>query len=483
MKPIVLIHGYSAEGDDPSKKGIKKIYGAMPSKLKDRFGNEKVFELNLGRYISLDDGITIDDISRALDKAFQSDYNHLLKDGFNVITHSTGALVIRNWIRNHSAKPSPIENIIHLAGANLGSGWAHIGKGQFAKWGRLVFDQTERGVQVLNALELGSDWTLDLHLSFLETKNDMQKKYKIKEHVIVGSQVSASFIEAPIRYAKEDGSDGVVRVAASNINFNHVRFEPIDEAKNLSWKHVQKLSQKDRSKSNYRMDELYKAKTSIAGKYGRPYAPFAIPYECAHSGDEKGIVKKDPNAQVLDLIELSLNPKAESPQTIRKTYEEATKNTYSEVKNNLSPRNIIGRLWDPRNQSDKHAQIIFRLKNQSGIPVNIENADIFFKSHRKMSISELIEDKHLNKISPNILTFYLRVAKYEDDEWQDRVSKLGSLDLRINVVETDSDNVEYVPLQKSFKNTQLTDFLKPHTTTIVDVILWRTLSEAVFKIV
>ncbi len=150
MKPIVLIHGYSTEGRDTS---AQTIYGNLPADLRKQFGTSKVVEIDLGRWISLNDGISIDDISFALERALTaSRYKHLLESGFHVVIHSTGALVIRNWIRLFDRKPSPIYNLVHLAGANFGSGLAHIGQGQLARWGRIV-QGVERGVRVLEELE------------------------------------------------------------------------------------------------------------------------------------------------------------------------------------------------------------------------------------------------------------------------------------------------------------------------------------------
>jgi len=227
MEPIVLIHGYSAETNDTTAAAIASIYGSLPKSLKQIYGRTAVVEINLSRYISLEDGITVDDISRALDRALKTDFSKLLQGKFHVIIHSTGALAIRNWIRRFSPKPSPIGNLIYLAGANFGSGWAHVGKGQLAKWARFVFQGgAERGVQVLDALELGSDWTIDLHLHFLQLGNAMTTDYGIYESVVVGTQADVKWFPIPIRYAKEDGSDGVVRVSASNVNFNYVRFGP-----------------------------------------------------------------------------------------------------------------------------------------------------------------------------------------------------------------------------------------------------------------
>ena len=97
MDPILFIHGYSAESSGTDPTSIKGIYGNgttntnLPDDLRSAY---KVIELDLSRYISLNDSVTINDISRALDGALRRDYPNLLASGFNVITHSTGALVI-----------------------------------------------------------------------------------------------------------------------------------------------------------------------------------------------------------------------------------------------------------------------------------------------------------------------------------------------------------------------------------------------------
>ncbi len=151
MEPILLVHGYSSEGKG---KSAKQIYGNLPKLLKEELKTDKIEELDLSRWISLEDGISINDISFAMDRALKQEYPHLLESGFHIIIHSTGALIVRNWIKEFSPKPSPIKNLIHLAGANFGSGLAHIGKGQLARWGRFIFMGTEPGIQVLNELNL-----------------------------------------------------------------------------------------------------------------------------------------------------------------------------------------------------------------------------------------------------------------------------------------------------------------------------------------
>jgi hypothetical protein len=60
MRPIVLIHGYSSEGKNTK---VEDIYGDLPSYLRDHFGADNLVEISLARWISLNDGISIDDIS------------------------------------------------------------------------------------------------------------------------------------------------------------------------------------------------------------------------------------------------------------------------------------------------------------------------------------------------------------------------------------------------------------------------------------
>ena len=48
MKPIVLIHGYSAESKTATPSAITKIYGTMPQALRQRY-NDKVVEIDICR--------------------------------------------------------------------------------------------------------------------------------------------------------------------------------------------------------------------------------------------------------------------------------------------------------------------------------------------------------------------------------------------------------------------------------------------------
>jgi len=488
MKPIVLIHGYSAESSKSTKKAITKIYGDLPASLRKTFGAANVVEIDLSRYISLEDGLTVDDVSRAFDRTLHQNYSHLLQQGFHALVHSTGALVIRNWLRTFSPKPSPLTNLVYMAGANFGSGWAHIGQGQFAKWGRLIFQGSERGVRILHGLELGAEWTIDLHRHFLKSGNDLVKKYGVFEHVIVGTQAEEGWFKVPIRYAKEDGADGVVRVAASNVNFNYVRLEATEEAKALTWREVQQHAKRDRDLSSRRDDTLYRATSnSRPGLGGRPVVPFAIPYECAHSGDKMGVVTgKKPREQVMRLLDLALKTTTSSWPGRVAQFDAETDKTYQEALDGQAP--TLKWISEPRAQYDRHAQVVIRMRDQDGRPVL--HYDVFFDSvqgaaDKSLPIRELIEHKHINGQTPNVIAFYLRTDKFDSDEeaWVPRVPKVDGCYLDISATEPETGDINYLPLRFEFTKAELEKYIRPHMTTIIDVVLQRVPSPNVYKMV
>jgi len=257
MLPILLIHGYSSDGKDNS---VEKIYGSLPKQLKEQFGKNVIKSLNLSRWISLSDGVLLDDVSYAMDRALKHEYPELLESGFHVIIHSTGALVARNWIKNYSAKPSPIQNLIHLAGANFGSGLSHVGQGQLSRWKNQLLQGTGVGTKILDELEFGCSKTLDLHTHFLKPGNDILKNYQVQEFCIIGSQTLGMLRLVPIRYVKEDSSDNTVRTSAGNLNFNYIQVKPKSKVFSMNVKKLKSLI-------NKRMDNKKNIRTTLRFRY------------------------------------------------------------------------------------------------------------------------------------------------------------------------------------------------------------------------
>lgn len=480
MDPILLIHGYSSEGKDSK---AKDIYGTLPAELRKLYGNENVKEINLSRWISLSDGITLDDVSFAMDRALKANHADLLQNGFHTIIHSTGALVVRNWIRNFSPRPSPIKNLIHLAGANFGSGLAHIGKGQLSRWGRLIFSGTGRGTQVLNELEFGSWKTLDLHLYFLQPGNDMLNDYQVQEFCIVGSQTLDILRPIPIRYVKEDSADNTVRTSAANLNFNYISVTPKPRVFKLGVRALNTLINKRLNDVQFK-DNNYDFDLSHLCQ-NRTQVPFAIAFETAHFGSEIGIVSGSKNrAAVMPLIKQGLNTKTDIGNYLKtvEQYQKAMVKTFERAGNLKS--NIFE--WNKQEQYEGHAQIIFRLKDQYAKAV--AHFDIRFNSkaenNEQPRLEKMIEDQHIHEVDKGTQTFYLRTQKFDKDNkaWNDMLENIAPMDVEITGYEADSNDISYVPMNLHLSSEDIRAIVQTFRTTIIDIMLVRLPSENVFAI-
>ena len=480
MLPILLVHGYSSDGKDNT---AKQIYGSLPAELRKQFGRNAVREINLSRWISLSDGITLDDVSFAMERALRNEHADLLENGFHVVIHSTGALVVRNWIRLFSARPSPIVNFVHLAGANFGSGLAHIGQGQLSRWGRLIFQGTGRGTHILEELEFGSWKTIDLHRHFLAAGYDMYHDYAVQEFCLIGSQTLGLLRPVPIRYVKEDSSDNTVRTSAGNLNFNYLPVTPKPRAFRLTVRSLRQLIKKRLNDEQFN-DTCYGYATDWLAENRMP-VPFAVVFETAHYGDDIGIVSGKKNrAAVMPLIKAALSTKP-TEAAYRKTGERFAKamaQTFeraAKLKSNLLE-------WDKQSQYEGHAQLVFRLRDQNGNAV--EHFDINIRSEpanaEQPRLERMIEDHHGNKKDGGAITFYLRTQEFvkRSKTWRDLLESVAPVNVEITGHEPDSDEIAYVPINIQLDSTEVNAVLQSFRTTIIDVTLARLPSNVVFAI-
>ncbi|MDQ8184889.1 hypothetical protein [Pelagicoccus sp. SDUM812002] len=478
MLPIVLIHGYSSEGADNT---AEDIYGALPVSLRKEFGAETL-DINLSRWISLSDGVALDDVSFAMDRALSA-HADTLTDGFHVIIHSTGALVVRNWIKLFSSKPCPIQNLVHLAGTNFGSGLAHIGRGQMARWARF-FQGTGRGIRVLDELEFGATKTIDLHRHFTEAGSDMYHDYQVQEFCIIGSQTLAPMRHIPIRYIKEDSSDNTVRTSASNLNYNFLSVAPTDDAFTLSVDQLKSLIEMRQEDEILDTSDIYQFDLSdIASE--RQTVPFAIAYETAHFGDKIGIVTGSENRQqIVPLVKRAIaTPYSETNYaSVVVAFEVERQKTF----NRAAKLRSSAMEWNKQCQYEGHAQLIFRLRDQFGTPVS--DFDITIKSTpvntSKNKLEQMIEDKHLNKKTKGIITFYLRTQSFNkrSKKWTELLDNVTTVHLEITAHEDESDDIAFAPLSIKLTPSKIQSLIQSFRTTIIDVTLLRLPTTKVFEL-
>jgi len=225
---LVLIHGWS---DD--SRSFRKLAMHLSAALDRDFTT-----IDLADWVSLDDDVTYDDLADGLEAAW-SEFG-LPKRGrkTDVVLHSTGALVVREWLLKHcgSAASPPIKRLLMLAPANFGSPLAHHGR-SFIGRARLGFKTLlgqksgeldrlfDSGAELLHGLELASPYTWDLaQRDRFGDGAKLFRKNRILTTVLVGNE-GDSFVVAEF-----DGSDGVVRTSTANMNCAYAavdfEFEP-----------------------------------------------------------------------------------------------------------------------------------------------------------------------------------------------------------------------------------------------------------------
>ena len=224
---VVFVHGWSATST--------ATYGQLPARLKAETARQNgsgldIRQIYLGEYVSFHDEVRLDDIARAFDAAIHRELGHLTANRrFVCITHSAGGPVVREWLHRYHVQPRkldscPMSHLIMLAPANFGSALAQLGKsriGAIKAW----FDGVEPGQGVLDWLELASPESCDLNLSWIDDYPGLNLsggRNPVFPFVLTGDAIDRKLYDFVNSYTGESGSDGVVRVAAANLNASHV---------------------------------------------------------------------------------------------------------------------------------------------------------------------------------------------------------------------------------------------------------------------
>jgi len=216
MQKVYLIHGWSVKETT--------TYQALHIKLAEHgFDLEHIY---LGRYVSLDNDVEIKDIAHAMHRALTESLGKTEWSGpIHMITHSTGALVVKQWLNSYYtgkvASKRPLKNLVFLAGPHFGSRLAHHGRSMLSQ-AFVTFG--ESGKQILTSLELGSQFSWDNNGNLLSERSWL--KQGIRAYCLIGDRVHRDVFKSKIfPAAYEKGSDGVVRVSAGNLNFRRYRLD------------------------------------------------------------------------------------------------------------------------------------------------------------------------------------------------------------------------------------------------------------------
>lgn len=210
-KPILIIHGWSDHS-----------HSFEPLATFLRSQGAQIIDIRLADYISMRDRITLFDLGLAMRRALAAAKIAESRFAFDCVVHSTGGLVIREFLRQvcgDDASLTPVRNLVMLAPANYGSPLAKIGKsvaGRLVKgwdWESSRFGET--GERILDALEMASPYAWQLALEDLVgSRSALFSKDACRCTVMVGSNKYGGLAG----FAHTAGGDGTVLVSTANLN-------------------------------------------------------------------------------------------------------------------------------------------------------------------------------------------------------------------------------------------------------------------------
>lgn len=469
QRTVVFLHGWSVSNTD--------TYGGLPERLA-RVGlingdSVALHEIRLGRYVSFRDEVRMPDLVRALEFALRTELAEQIEKGerFAVITHSTGGPLAREWwYRYYASKGAeatcPMSHLIMLAPANFGSALAQLGKSRISELKSWV-QGVEPGQGILDWLELGSPESWALNDLWIRNQFKQNHEHPVYQFVITGQTIDRAFYDFVNSYTGESGSDGVVRVAAANLNASLIRLrqDPLDPQSNeLSSPLVLKPRNVVRS----------------------PRTAFRLLAGAAHSGEEKGIMRSvkpdgDDLPPVVDAIRSALSVDSESAyKALCDRFDQETGDVYAFERCEVEKVRL---LPDRKYIHDAMSMLVVRVTDTDGKPVtDFKMMLTGTENDPNLLPSGFFGDRQANSRARNTVTYFINheILKGSEavgpvgstDIWREELKGVEELGIRIEARPADGF-AHYVPAQFTAPKNEFLQALRPHQTTMVDIVLQR----------
>ena len=466
---VILVHGWSVSHTN--------TYGELAARLKAEARRPRGVDLDvrniwLSKYVSFRDEVRLEDLSRAFEAAIRRELRRELNAGrrFACITHSTGGPVVRDWWDRFymaSGKPCPMSHLVMLAPANFGSALAQLGKGRLSRiqsW----FQGVEPRHGVLDWLELGSPESWDLNHRWVTYRGDLTKgPAPVFPFVLTGQTIDRKLYDHLNSYTGEIGSDGVVRVAAANLNATYIR-----------------LLQDARS------SELVLDRTATARAWPTAFA--LIPGR-SHSGEDKGILRSirregGPHPTVGAVLAcLRIRTDADYARQ---------RDAFARASDSVRRSELVERqrrfLTVREFIHDRRSMAIVRLRDDRDHAI----ADFDFLLTGKRNDPNLLPegffgDRQRNSRDGSTLTYFVNHTLMEGSPRIPpsgtgpivRASRPGMESLGVQITaRPEAGFVHYRPSVLRAQKRNLAEFLRPDQTTMVDIVLRRVIRRGVFEL-
>lgn len=464
---VVMVHGWSVRSTE--------TYGELPQRLKAEGRRDSSLGINvrdlwLSKYISFHNEVRLEDIARAMEAAFRRELGAELAGGrLAVITHSTGGPAVREWLQRYyisANKPAPVSHLIMLAPANFGSALAQLGRTRLARL-KTWFEGVEPGLGVLDWLELGSEESLQLNAEWRDSFARLGKQ-GVYSFVLTGTTVDHKAYDHVNSYTGEMGGDGVVRVAAANLNHRYFCLQQRVDSANATSGVLELVEEQQLSGMPFRI---------VAGR--------------AHSGDRIGILRSVRNnrqdhptvAAILDCL------------LVRDlaAYRQAAKTFADENERVLASQRVTTHSIGPIDRTIIHdpcAQLIVRVRDDAGHALNdFELTFVAGRNDPNLLPPGFHLDRQRNQRHSANLTFFFNAATMLGDSevrqgrqvLRQALPGADGLGLHVKPYPL-SGFVHYLPALLPASNDWLHKLVAPHQTTVVDIRLHRVVHEGVFRL-
>ena len=478
---VVFVHGWGVTST--------VSYGSLPDRLREDAKsaglNIVVKDVFLGRYISFHDEVQLSDIARAFHSAVEEQVAAPLKGGrrFICITHSTGGPIVRDWWNRYyesvqGSSVCPMSHLIMLAPANFGSALAQLGKrrlGRLKSW----FGGVEPGQAVLDWLELGSNGSWDLNKQWITSSGKQIGARGLFPFVLTGQSIDRAFYDHLNTYTGERGSDGVVRVAAANLNSAFIQLvqeKPKVTTGANKFCHAPRL-------------RLRKFEVS-------PSSAFCVLRGKSHSGPRMGImrsVKKSVSDRASEatidaiLSCIAVNSKSQYAALTKKFHT----STHADQRAELLEVDTRTFRSNTHFVHDRCSMVVFRVRDVEGNPVT--DFELILTAGPDGDPNHLpkgfLADRQRNSVSSDTITLYFNydimvgseaVVDQMGNVIRPATSGAGMLGLRIQP-RPDKGFVRYMPCEVKASKDLLQKVLQPNCTTLVEIRLQRVVSRNVFR--
>lgn len=440
--PIVILHGWS---DNSSS------FKALANFLQESFGNA-VQPLYLADWLSMHDDVSYADLADAMQKAWLALGLPTAPQSVDIVVHSTGALVTRQWFTGYySASTNPVKRFVQLAPANFGSPLAHKGRSFYGRavkgWNQPGF---QTGAAILTGLELAADYTRKLAQQDLFANEAWYGAGKMLATILIGD-TGYSGISA---IANEAGSDGTVRICGANLNCSYLRLA-LDAQQQI-------------------------LPSSLAWQQSKGAIAFSILAKENHSSIIFKGRKAPHNALTQVFIRQALMVTDQDFQTDRSQ--------------NFAWQQQLDALNPPENgQAVQRSQVLCRLTDQHGVGVN----DYFLEMYRTAGADSRFEEtlyrhflRHVHTYSqdPANRAFYFDLAVLERLKQDPKFQQLYLSFSAQPHFKPPRQPVGYYQVAASATGglcipaNELARLFTPQQTLLLDVQLQRVVAESVFKI-